>query len=145
VAYVVPEQGDDPVGLDQLRPWLGERLPDYMWPSSVVHLDRIPLTTNGKLDTAALPEPEGGEVADDYVAPSGPLEEQIAEIWHQVLGKRVGAHDAFVDIGGDSIRAVGLTGALHNAGLKITVRELFTHQTVARLAQLYADRSPTTH
>jgi aryl carrier-like protein len=145
VAYVVPERSDDPAGPEQLRSWLADRLPDYMLPSAVVPLERIPLTTNGKLDTAALPEPDGGGTGDNYVAPDGPLEELIAEIWGEVLGTRVGAADTFVDLGGDSIRAVGLTGALHNAGLKVSVRELFAHPTVARLAQVLADRTPANH
>ena len=145
VAYVVPELSDDTVGLDDVRAWLADRLPDYMLPSAVVRLEHIPLTANGKLDTAALPELGGSGTGDNYVAPNGPQEELIAEIWCQVLGKRVGADDAFIDAGGDSIRAVALTGALHNAGLKVSVRELFAHPTVARLAQLLDDRALTSH
>ena len=142
VAYVVPAGGGEPVALDEVRPWLAERLPDYMTPSQFVHLDRIPLTANGKLDTAALPAPDGRVVGTPYVAPSGPLEQRIADIWEQVLGRPVGAEDAFVDVGGDSIRAVALTGALTNEGMKVTVRELFAHPTVASLARLLTDRVP---
>jgi len=137
VAYLV----SSPVTLDELRTWLTNRLPDYMWPSSLVFLERIPLTSNGKLDRDALPEPEGAGAADEFVAPEGPTEELVASIWSEVLGTRVSARTTFVDLGGDSIRAVTLTGALTNAGLKVTVKELFTHQTVAELAGMLAERS----
>jgi amino acid adenylation domain-containing protein len=145
VAYLVPARADDPVGLDLLRPWLADRLPDYMHPSTLVHLERIPLTPNGKLDTAALPEPDGRDTGDTYVAPEGPMEELVADIWSEVLGKRVGTQDAFIDIGGDSIRAVALTGALRNAALKVTVRDLFAHPTVSLLARMLAERAPANH
>lgn len=149
VAYAVPERSDDAIDPDRLNAWLSERLPAYMLPNRIVQLERIPLTANGKLDTAALPEHDGDGDGDGarkaYVAPEGPMQERIAEIWYQVLGRRVGAYDSFADVGGDSIRAVGLTGALRNAGLKVSVREVFAHPTVARLARLLDDRSPTDH
>ncbi|GAA1216887.1 non-ribosomal peptide synthetase [Prauserella alba] len=140
VAYVVPESGDEAVAAEPVRAWLADRLPEYMVPAVVVQLDRLPLTANGKLDTDALPETGEEEPGDSYIPPEGPLEQRIAEIWGEVLGKRVGAADEFGALGGDSIRAVALTGALTNAGYSVSVRELFTHPTVSRLARLLADR-----
>ncbi|MBN6039752.1 non-ribosomal peptide synthetase [Amycolatopsis sp. 195334CR] len=139
VAYLVTD--GEPLGLEEVRSWLADRLPDYMQPYAVVPLERMPLTANGKLDTAALPLPDGGGAEDSYVAPVGPLQEQLAAVWGEVLGRRVGAEDTFAELGGDSISAVALTGALDNAGLGVTVRELFAHPTVAGLAGLLAARS----
>jgi amino acid adenylation domain-containing protein/FkbM family methyltransferase len=89
-----------------LRQFLGESLPDYMVPSSVVLLDKLPLLPNGKVNRQALPAPpaEAGVEAD--AAPLTPLEELVTNIWAQVLGReRVGVRDNFFDLGGHSLLA----------------------------------------
>ncbi|GLY18836.1 hypothetical protein Kisp01_58500 [Kineosporia sp. NBRC 101677] len=136
VAYVVPEGGAVPNPVD-LRTLLGRHLPDYMIPSAFVPFGRIPLTNNGKVDKAALPAPGRAALASgqEYVAPRTPAEEQIAQAWAQVLTvDRIGVDDGFFELGGDSIAAVALVGALRQSGLDISVRDVFEHRTIARLA-----------
>ena len=122
----------DPAGL---RAALGERLPVYMVPAAVVVLDALPLTSNGKLDTRALPAPEYTDT-DRYRAPATAVEEILAGIYAQVLGlERVGVDDSFFDLGGDSLSAMRLIAAV-NTGLDagLAVRAVFEAPTVARLA-----------
>ena len=139
VAYVVEAGpgGSDP---EQLRSWLGQKLPEYMVPAAVVHLERIPLTANGKLDVAALPAPDTAELTDGYLAPRTAAEQRMADVWTEVLGvERVGVEDGFFDLGGDSIRAVALVGAMRVAGFDVSVRDVFAHRTVAALCDQLAE------
>ncbi|MES9594382.1 MULTISPECIES: amino acid adenylation domain-containing protein, partial [unclassified Streptomyces] len=137
VAYYVPAPGAI-VGLAALRAELGRGLPEYMVPTAFVELEALPLTANGKLDKRALPAPEQDAFArGEYVAPCTPLEERIAAVWSEVLGvERVGVEDSFFDLGGDSIRAVALVGALRTAGFDTAVRDVFAARTVTALAEL---------
>lgn len=113
-------------------------LPPYMVPSALVTLDALPLTANGKIDRRALPAPEREALTRvGYQAPDGPVQEAIAGVWSRVLGvERPGALDSFFDLGGDSISAVGLAGALREAGFDISVRDVFAERTIAALAGL---------
>ncbi|MBV9444632.1 MAG: amino acid adenylation domain-containing protein, partial [Streptosporangiaceae bacterium] len=126
----------------ELRAYLTALLPAYMVPAAIIALDAMPLNANGKTDRKALPDPERAALADrEYIAPRTPAEERIAAAWRQALGiAQVGVEDSFFDLGGDSIRAVSLVGALRAAGLDVGVRDVFEHQTVARLTEMLAER-----
>ncbi|MFE6872840.1 condensation domain-containing protein, partial [Kitasatospora sp. NPDC057692] len=120
-------------------------LPDYMLPSAYITLDTLPLNANGKIDRRALPAPDTAAADDGYVAPRTVTEERIAETWAQVLGReRVGVEDGFFEIGGHSIRAVALVGALRSAGFDIGVRDVFEHRTVAELSEFLTGRPART-
>ncbi|MFE3853478.1 amino acid adenylation domain-containing protein [Streptomyces griseorubiginosus] len=143
VGYVVAAGDAGVPGLGELRAYLSASLPQYMVPAAFVPLAGLPLTTNGKLDKRALPAPEGVALGSDraYVAPRTEVEELIAGIWRDALGvERVGVEDGFFDLGGDSIKAVALVGALRAAGLDVAVRDIFDHRTIAGLAELVATR-----
>ncbi|NKE60082.1 amino acid adenylation domain-containing protein [Lentzea sp. PSKA42] len=130
IAYVVTE-----VDTYELRAFLRERLPDYLVPSAFVTLDALPLTANGKVDRRALPEPAAPEADGAYVAPRTDAEQALAAIWAKLLGaERVGMHDNFFDLGGDSIASLQVVARARAAGLGLAVADLFTHQTVAELA-----------
>ena len=135
VAYAVPRQGKQPAA-DDLRAFLRQRLPEYMIPASFVTLRSLPLTPNGKVDFKALPAPERtAERERPYVPPATPSETRLAEIWSQVLGKeRLSIQDNFFDLGGDSILAIQVVARANRAGLRLTPKQLFEHQTIARLA-----------
>lgn len=108
VAYVVPADASF-TDLEQLRSFLGERLPEYMLPATYVMLERLPLTPNGKLDRKALPAPEYGRAAlnIDFISPRNALETMIAEVWCEVLKlDQVGVHDNFFELGGHSLLAL---------------------------------------
>ena len=144
VAYLTAD-GELP-GPAELRAVLSVGLPEYMIPAAFVPLDGLPLTVNGKLDRRALPAPDAQALPTGavYVAARTPDEERIAGIWAEVLGvERVGVHDSFFDLGGHSIRAVTLVGALRGAGYPAAVRDVLTGRTVARLVELLAERHGT--
>ena len=119
---------------ERLKAHLRTHLPEHMVPSALVALERLPLTVNGKLDRAALPEPE--IEAAGFVAPAGEIETRLAAIWCEVLElPRVGASDNFFDLGGDSIVSIQVVSRARAAGLALSPRHLFQHQTVRELAQ----------
>ena len=101
----------------ELREYLRQRVPEYMVPSAIVRLERLPLTGNGKVDRKALPAPEGRPEGMEYEAPRTPVEEALAEIWAQVLRvERVGTRDDFFELGGDSIWALSVGGGTEAGG-----------------------------
>ncbi|WP_189533544.1 non-ribosomal peptide synthetase [Streptomyces roseolilacinus] len=124
-------------GLDagKLAEWCRAHLPGYMVPAAFVLLDALPRTVQGKLDTAALPDPEPPATAG-AVAPRTPTEVVTAQVWAEVLGlTRVGVHDDFFALGGHSLRAVAVASRLRAAfDCPVRVRDLFEHPTVERLA-----------
>jgi amino acid adenylation domain-containing protein len=136
VAYLVaaPEVAIDVVALRQA---LAQQLPDYMVPVAYVMLDALPLTPNGKLDRRALPAPEDTAVANhDYEAPQGALETLLAGIWSDLLRlERVGRHDNFFGLGGNSLLALRLVGLLRREQLHVDIPVLFAQPTLSALAQ----------
>jgi amino acid adenylation domain-containing protein/non-ribosomal peptide synthase protein (TIGR01720 family) len=133
VAYLVGRDNAAPDSAE-LRHHLQRTLPDYMIPAAFVALDRLPLTSNGKLDRSALPAPEARS-EQLYVAPRNAAEQALAGILANVLGlDRVGIDDNFFELGGDSIQSIQVVARANRAGLKLTARQIFEQQTIARLA-----------
>ncbi|HEV2149997.1 MAG TPA: amino acid adenylation domain-containing protein [Longimicrobiaceae bacterium] len=143
VAYVVPAAGvaaDPP----ELRAHAARHLPEHMLPAAVVVLDRLPLTPNGKTDRSALPEPDPGSGAGSYEAPGTPVERTLARIWSEVLRvPRVGVHDRFFDLGGDSILSIQVVARARQEGVHLTPRQMVEHPTIARLAGVAGSASGT--
>ncbi|MFI1167927.1 amino acid adenylation domain-containing protein, partial [Streptomyces sp. NPDC020801] len=124
----------------RLREELAARLPEFMMPGEIVVLDRLPLTENGKVDRAALPEPD--PAGGDYRAPRTPREEELAALFAEVLGlDRIGIDDDFFACGGHSLRLTRLVWQIHEKlGVDVPIRTVFQYPTVAELAaQLSAD------
>ena len=120
-----------------LRAYLKERLPEYEIPSAFVVLEQLPLTVNGKIDRAALPEPDAPRGAEDArIAPRTPLEAQLAEIWTEVLGAaELGVHDNFFELGGHSLLATRVISRVRRRfDVDIPLRSLFEAPTVAAMA-----------
>ncbi|MDG4752603.1 non-ribosomal peptide synthetase [Micromonospora sp. WMMD718] len=128
----------------QIVAFLRERLPEYMVPSAFVHLPAFPLTPNGKIDRAALPEPEYGRSGPEtpYRAPRDPLEHLVAEVFAQLLGiERLGLDDDFFALGGHSLLATRVATRLRPVvGMELPLRVIFEHPTVAALAAQLRDR-----
>ncbi|MEU2543825.1 amino acid adenylation domain-containing protein [Streptomyces iakyrus] len=135
VAYAVPAAGVTalPATAD-LREHLAQDLPDYMVPLAIVPLVTLPLTPNGKIDQRALPRPVYGDETRRR-GPRTPREEALCALFAEVLGQdEIGIDEGFFALGGDSIMAIQLVSRGRRAGLELTVREVFEHQTVAALA-----------
>jgi amino acid adenylation domain-containing protein len=138
VAYVVPHppQGETPPAAEELRRFLGERLPAHMVPAAFVTLDGLPRTGNGKLDRRSLPDPGKPEREGSFVAPRSTLEEILAGIWTEVLQTGpIGVHDSFFSVGGHSLKAFQVLSKVRASfGVELPVRSLFEAPTVAGLA-----------
>ena len=134
IAYVVPAQGTQ-VDHDALRSAVRRILPEHMMPSAVIALGVLPLTLNGKLDRAALPDPVW-QPTTGYVAPRTPLEKTIAGIWEDLLGlERVGVKDDFFDIGGHSLLATRVVARLReHLDEEVPLRVFLEGPTVEKLA-----------
>ncbi|MFL9458822.1 phosphopantetheine-binding protein [Tolypothrix bouteillei VB521301_2] len=135
VAYIVASPQVTPT-LNELRSFLKEKLPDYMVPNTIVLLESLPLTPNGKVDHRALPIPESRTgIEDKFVAPRTPVEAKLAEIWAQILKvEAVGIHDNFFELGGDSILSIQIVAKAKQAGIELSLKQLFANQTIAELA-----------
>jgi amino acid adenylation domain-containing protein len=120
----------------ELRAYLAGRLPDYMIPASIMTLDALPLTPNGKVDRKALPMPDDTVAARSYTEPRRVVEEVLAGIWSDVLGKaRVGVDENFFDLGGHSLLAMRVLSRVRDAfAVAVPLRALFETQTVRLLA-----------
>ena len=143
VAYVVPSSpgsGDSA----QLRRYLSASLPAAMVPDTCVFLSALPLTVNGKLDRAALPQPElRGPRAAESTPPRTALERRLAGVWSEVLDvDGIGVHDDFFALGGNSLRAVRVCAALEETEtVPVTVADLLRAPSVAALAALLEQRA----
>src|SRR5271166_5486518 len=120
-----------------LKSHLRHSLPEYMVPELFVFLASLPLSPNGKIDRKALPEPREGDLFQEaYVAPRTEKERRLAAIWSGLLGiERVGLDDNFFALGGDSIISIQMVSRAAQAGLSLTVRQVFEHQTLGALAR----------
>ena len=139
VAYVVPTL-DTQIKSPDLLSKLREKLPEYMVPSTMVALETMPLTPNGKVDRRALPVPTGErqESASTYMAPREEYEEKLKEIWESLLGvSPLGVQDDFFDVGGHSLLAVRLVSEMEaKLGQRITLSALLQGRTIENVARI---------
>ncbi|NOQ28303.1 MAG: amino acid adenylation domain-containing protein, partial [Bacteroidales bacterium] len=137
-AYVVCKEEFNP---EELRAYTISQLPDYMIPSYFVELDKLPLTSNGKVNRKVLPSPQI-KAGDDYVAPSGKIEEKLLEIWSEVLNinkEEISVNTNFFSIGGHSLKATVLTSKIHKEiGVEFPLRDVFLHSTIKSQANQIA-------
>ncbi|NJC74318.1 amino acid adenylation domain-containing protein, partial [Planosporangium thailandense] len=146
VAYLVPADEGIDEGIDTaaVRAFLVSRLPAYMVPQAYVVLDALPLSPNGKLDRRALPAPDPATAGDvgRYEPPRTDTERALAGIWADVLEcDRVGIHDNFFDLGGDSVRSLHIASRIKDAfDIGLTPREVLVTRTVSALAELVEEK-----
>ncbi len=122
----------------ELRSFLKDRLPEYMAPSHFVLLDALPLSANGKLDRRALPPPlhiipgrEGG-----FSEPRTDMEKFLASLWAEVLNiDKISVTHNFFELGGDSINAIRIISRANQAGLQLSIQDLYKNQDIAELAR----------
>jgi amino acid adenylation domain-containing protein len=137
IGYLLLENGAE-ISLPDVRVFLKAKLPDYMVPSAFMVLEHLPVSPNGKLNRSALPDLDDArpELAREFVAPSTPAEQAIAEIFTEVLEVRtIGIHDDFFELGGHSLLATRAVTRLRDRfQIEMTPRFLFESPTVAELA-----------
>ncbi|WP_039913043.1 non-ribosomal peptide synthetase, partial [Cellvibrio mixtus] len=123
---------------EQLRAYVNEKLPEYMLPSVFVVLDVFPLTSNGKVDRKALPEPDVTMLQAEFVAPQTEIEKILCEMWQDLLGReRIGIADNFFQLGGHSLSATRLMVKINEKfNLKLPLKAVFNTRNLADLAQL---------
>ncbi|PAZ12875.1 thioester reductase [Streptomyces sp. SA15] len=145
IAFVAPHRGQV-LSVLGLRKQAAAALPDYARPASYRVVDDLPLTVNGKVDRAELAglvSRERPDLFTDYVPPRSPLEEQIAEMWSDLLGiDRIGVDDDFIVLGGYSLLSMRMTADIATEfGVALTPRDFYLRPTVARLAALIEERT----
>jgi acyl carrier protein len=137
VAYLLMENGAEP-SLADLRAFLKTKLPEYMVPATFMVLEKLPVSPNGKLNRSALPLPDDArpELAREFVPPSTPVEQAVAEIFSEVLEVRtVGLYDDFFELGGHSLLAARVVTRLRDRfQIEMTPRFLFESPSVKEMA-----------
>jgi tyrocidine synthetase-3 len=134
-AYYV---GREEVKLHEVREFLMKALPEYMIPSYFIQLEKLPLNRNGKVDRAALPEPDGKmSTGTLYRAPGNKTEEKLVEMWCTVLGvEGIGVDDNFFELGGHSLKAMVLVSRIRKElGVQLSLKQLFNNPTVKKLSE----------
>lgn len=126
-----------------LKNHLLAHVPDYMVPVQYIHLDKMPLTVNGKVDQDALPMPEAirPEMATDYIAPRTEIEVMVGEVWSEILNiQQIGVFDNFVQIGGDSLAGIRLMARINEAfELDLPINLIFEKSNIASLSSHIED------
>ncbi|HEY0611736.1 MAG TPA: amino acid adenylation domain-containing protein, partial [Chitinophaga sp.] len=124
--------------ITDLRAWLAARLPHYMLPAHYIQLERLPLLPNGKLNRKALPAPQGPASTTTYVAPRNPVEEQLVQIWQQILGReQIGVQDNFFELGGHSLKATRLVSQVQKEfGVSVNIKDVFMNPTIETVGEL---------
>jgi amino acid adenylation domain-containing protein len=150
VAYytTIPKEGTE---AEELRTFLASRVPAYMVPSAFVRMESMPLTSNGKLDRKALPQPVEAARVSANQAPQGEMEAVLAEIWRDMLHREhVGREDNFFELGGHSLLLVRVVARVRQIlGVETTISDLFTHPRLKDFAHtlesasLARGKSPT--
>ncbi|WP_345137421.1 amino acid adenylation domain-containing protein [Dactylosporangium darangshiense] len=137
VAYLIPAEDGAKDTAAVVRRDLAAALPTYLVPEAFVVLDAPPLTANGKVDVAALPDPGAPDIATQYTPPRTDGEELVAGVFAEVLGRdRIGVHDDFFAAGGHSLHAIRVVGRIRAAtDLDVPVAALFERPTVAALTE----------
>ncbi|MGW9266472.1 amino acid adenylation domain-containing protein, partial [Gordonia terrae] len=141
IGYLV-RTAENAVDTAEVRRIAGRAVPSYMIPDQIVDLETLPLTANGKLDREALPAPDSATVVEDVVAPAGPQETAVAQVFAEVLGvDEIGVTTSFFDLGGNSLSATRLASRVADAlGTEVSVRDVFEAPSVRDLVAAVSGR-----
>lgn len=133
VSYVILEEG---FTIENLKVFLQQKLPHYMIPSTIIEIQKFPLTSNGKVDKKALPDPDLNSVSTDLTEATTEFEEIVSEVWSEVLEiEKLGIHQDFFELGGDSLSGIRVMARINEAfELELPVNLIFTKTTIEKLA-----------
>ncbi|MCK4260254.1 MAG: amino acid adenylation domain-containing protein, partial [Halanaerobiales bacterium] len=134
VAYLVCTE-ESKLVISEIREYLAKKLPNYMIPSFFIQIEKVPITSNGKVDRKALPKPDGEiNLITKYVAPETEIEKKLAAVWSEVLGvEKVGVNDKFFELGGHSLKAIKIVTKTNQEKLNISVRDILTYETITKI------------
>uniref|UniRef100_UPI00388EE4B4 amino acid adenylation domain-containing protein n=1 Tax=Methanobrevibacter sp. TaxID=66852 RepID=UPI00388EE4B4 len=134
VAYVVSDGFDEDTLRNNICEYVGEFKPDYMVPSHVINLDRIPLNVNGKVNKRELPEVDFDGLQVEYVAPTTQAEREIVDAFEIAFNREnIGIHDDFIALGGDSLTAIKLVSHLNDYDISVAdILSLHTPYAIAK-------------
>ena len=138
VAWYAPKRDGERPTTQALRTHLGKDLAEYMVPSFFVEVEQLPLTEQGKIDRRALPAPRVDELVSrsEFVAPTTEAERVLVEIFEQLFKTTgIGVLDNFFSLGGNSLTSIQVVYRAREKGLSLTLKDIFTHPTIAELAQ----------
>ncbi len=133
-AYIV---NNGEVSVLEIRKYLSEVLPEYMVPAHFVYLEKMPLSSNGKINRKALPEVDGNiQIGTEYLAPKNLIEMRLVKIWSEILGiEKIGVDDNFFELGGHSLKATQVTAKVFKElNVELPLREIFKTPTIKELA-----------
>lgn len=138
VCYYISENIAEP---EEIREHLLEVLPAYMIPAMFIRMDQFPLTNNGKLDRKQLPKPDITTAQTNYVEPKTELEKAMANLWSQVLGRKISVKDNFFASGGDSLKAISIASRIEKEfGYKPRLTTILSNQTIEKLLHAIKDK-----
>jgi amino acid adenylation domain-containing protein/non-ribosomal peptide synthase protein (TIGR01720 family) len=132
--YIVAQEK---LSVTDIREYLSKELPEYMIPTHIIQLEKIPLTSSGKADRKALPDPDGNlTTGTEYEAPRTDIEKALVEIWQEILEIRnIGINDNFFALGGDSIKAIQVLARLQKYSLKLNVKNLLANPVIKKVSK----------
>ena len=142
-AYMVSNGFTQPA---ELRKFLTAELPDYMIPKYFINIEKMPLTTSGKIDRNALPEPgREPQSESEYQPPINHIEKKLIPLWQEVLGIReIGINSNFFDLGGHSLIIMTVLSKIHQAfNVELQIKDVFDNPTIKELSQLILDSGQT--
>lgn len=143
-AYIVPQSNTAACTHAALRTYLASKLPDYMIPTTLTELDKLPLSPNGKLDRNVLPKPEQKRpnMGQEYIAPTTDIEKKISSVWASLLRMdQVGIEDNFFDLGGNSLLCNQMVSRLkNNYGIELSIVNVFEHPTINLMAKFLSNK-----
>lgn len=138
--------GNEELSLSELRKHLSIYLPDHMIPNRFIWLPAIPLTNNGKVDRASLPDPDWIEECSphSYISPRDIIEQKLAEVWNEVLNiSNVGIDDDFFVLGGDSLAVLEVLSSTFTNDWKISAQDFYEYSTIRGLSRVIKERCLT--
>lgn len=138
IGYVeVRGHENDSLLTEKIKSYLATQLPEYMIPAMLICIDKMPLTTNGKIDKNSLPHPDIQLETNKYIAPKNEIENNLVNVWSDVLqipANKISTDANFFELGGDSILSIQAVSRAAEVNVRLSVKLLFDYQTVATLA-----------
>ena len=132
-AYYV---SDEQLNSKEIKEYLKKKIPEFMIPTNIVAIDRMPLNINGKVDKSLLPKITVEEVKEEYIPPRNEMEKNMSDIFCDILGQRkIGIHSDFYELGIDSIKAIQIVSKLKAIGVNVTVKMILNHPTICELVK----------